>query len=308
MTSLSNKYQNDLSSKQDNNNNENILNLNNIDISKPHSMQLDSSLLKEIKQKNDKEAPNTNDNFQKNTNLHSLDFYALGKVPHYQKITNFISPNSGFRSTSNNMLKRNYFSINNRHFDDLKNIYPKKQATIYEQNIKENNYLTPLSIFNTIQRYDLPNNVVNQETYNIAKEKLYAKDIFSTIKKGRHLSRNDFFKQKQNIMGSVNNDKDSNKQFCTPVNKSLNNGDNFKELKRYNSYVNIKEYNRDLNEKMIIDKEKNEKKLMHYSSTKAFAPKNPKDITKEELKNRNLLFDKNHSQIVRDRNWWKINK
>ena len=58
----------------------------------------------------------------------------------------------------------------------------------------------------------------------------------------------------------------------------------------------------------MIDKEKNEKKLMHSSSTKAFVPKNPKDITKEELKNRNLLFDKNHSQIVRDRNWWKVNK
>jgi hypothetical protein len=308
MTSLSNKYQNELSSKQDNNSNGNILKINNIDISKPHSMQLDSSLLKEIKQKNNKEAPNTNDNFRKNINLHSLDFYALGKVPPYKKISNFMAPNSGFRSTSNNMLKRNYFSINNRNFDDLKNIYPKKQATIYEQNINENNYLAPLSIFNTIQRYDLPNNVVNQETYNLAKEKLYAKDILSTIRKGKHLSRNDFFKQKQNLMGGANNDKDSNKPFSTPFNKSLNNGDNVKELKRYNSYVNIKEYNRDLKEKMMIDKEKNEKKLMHSSSTKAFVPKNPKDITKEELKNRNLLFDKNHSQIVRDRNWWKVNK
>lgn len=303
MTTLYKNYQNIIPQKQDNNNDEKNTKLNNIDVSKPQSMEINSSSLKELKQNNNNPL-NTNDKLQKNFNLHSIDFYALGKVPPYQKNKNFIPPNNGFRSTSNNLIKRNYFSINNRYFDDLKNIYPKKQATIYEQNIEENNYLTPLSVFNTVQRYDLPNNVVNQETYNIAKEKLYAKDIFSTIRKGKPLSRNDFFAQKKNLM-----EDNKNKLFYTPSNKSLNNdNNNTKELKRYNSSVNIKEYERDLKNEMIINKEKNEKKLIHSSSTKAFIPKNPKDITKEILTNRNLLFDKNHSQIVRDRNWWKINK
>ena len=303
MTTLYKNYQNIIPQKQDNNIDEKNTKLNNIDVSKPQSMEINSSSLKELKQNNNNPL-NTNDKLQKNFNLHSIDFYALGKVPPYQKNKNFIPPNNGFRSTSNNLIKRNYFSINNRYFDDLKNIYPKKQATIYEQNIEENNYLTPLSVFNTVQRYDLPNNVVNQETYNIAKEKLYAKDIFSTIRKGKPLSRNDFFAQKKNLM-----EDNKNKLFYTPSNKSLNNGNNnTKELKRYNSSVNIKEYERDLKNEMIINKEKNEKKLIHSSSTKAFIPKNPKDITKEILTNRNLLFDKNHSQIVRDRNWWKINK
>ena len=305
MTTLYKNYQNIIPQKQDNNNNNDEKNtkLNNIDVSKPQSMEISSSSLKELKQNNNNPL-NTNDKLQKNFNLHSIDFYALGKVPPYQKNTNFIPPNNGFRSTSNNLIKRNYFSINNRYFDDLKNIYPKKQATIYEQNIEENNYLTPLSVFNTVQRYDLPNNVVNQETYNIAKEKLYAKDIFSTIRKGKRLSRNDFFAQKKNLM-----EDNKNKLLYTPSNKSLNNdNNNTKELKRYNSSVNIKEYERDLKNEMILNKEKNEKKLIHSSSTKAFIPKNPKDITKEILTNRNLLFDKNHSQIVRDRNWWKINK
>ena len=304
MTTLYKNYQNIIPQKQDNNNNdEKNTKLNNIDVSKPQSMEINSSSLKELKQNNNNPL-NTNDKLQKNFNLHSIDFYALGKVPPYQKNTNFIPPNNGFRSTSNNLIKRNYFSINNRYFDDLKNIYPKKQATIYEQNIEENNYLTPLSVFNKVQRYDLPNNVVNQETYNIAKEKLYAKDIFSTIRKGKRLSRNDFFAQKKNLM-----EDNKNKLLYTPSNKSLNNdNNNTKELKRYNSSVNIKEYERDLKNEMILNKEKNEKKLIHSSSTKAFIPKNPKDITKEILTNRNLLFDKNHSQIVRDRNWWKINK
>ena len=304
MTTLYKNYLNIIPQKQDNNNDEKNTKLNNIDVSKPQSMEINSSSLKELKQNNNNNPLNTNDKLQKNFNLHSIDFYALGKVPPYQKNTNFIPPNNGFRSTSNNLIKRNYFSINNRYFDDLKNIYPKKQATIYEQNIEENNYLTPLSVFNTVQRYDLPNNVVNQETYNIAKEKLYAKDIFSTIRKGKPLSRNDFFAQKKNLM-----EDNKNKLFYTPSNKSLNNdNNNTKELKRYNSSVNIKEYERDLKNEMIINKEKNDKKLIHSSSTKAFIPKNPKDITKEILTNRNLLFDKNHSQIVRDRNWWKINK
>lgn len=303
MTTLYKNYQNIIPQKQDNNIDEKNTKLNNIDVSKPQSMEINSSSLKELKQNNNNPL-NTNDKLQKNFNLHSIDFYALGKVPPYQKNKNFIPPNNGFRSTSNNLIKRNYFSINNRYFDDLKNIYPKKQATIYEQNIEENNYLTPLSVFNTVQRYDLPNNVVNQETYNIAKEKLYAKDIFSTIRKGKPLSRNDFFAQKKNLM-----EDNKNKLFYTPSNKSLNNdNNNTKELKRYNSSVNIKEYERDLKNEMILNKEKNEKKLIHSSSTKAFIPKNPKDITKEILTNRNLLFDKNHSQIVRDRNWWKINK
>ena len=303
MTTLYKNYQNIIPQKQDNNNDEKNTKLNNIDVSKPQSMEINSSSLKELKQNNNNPL-NTNDKLQKNFNLHSIDFYALGKVPPYQKNKNFIPPNNGFRSTSNNLIKRNYFSINNRYFDDLKNIYPKKQATIYEQNIEENNYLTPLSVFITVQRYDLPNNVVNQETYNIAKEKLYAKDIFSTIRKGKPLSRNDFFAQKKNLM-----EDNKNKLLYTPSNKSLNNdNNNTKELKRYNSSVNIKEYERDLKNEMIINKEKNEKKLIHSSSTKAFIPKNPKDITKEILTNRNLLFDKNHSQIVRDRNWWKINK
>ena len=299
MNTLNNNYQNILNQNNQKNNNENEPKLNNIDISKSHSMQLNSTLLKDLNNNNINNQPN--ENLDKNINHRSLDFYALGKVHNYHKITQFVPPNNGFRSTSNNLLKRNYFSINNRHFDDLKNINPKKQATIYEQNINENNYLTPFNVFNSFQRYDLPNNVVNQETYNIAKEKLYAKDIFSTIKKGKNISKNDYFSQKQNLTGN------NEKQMLNPNSNSINNG-NIKELKRYNSSINIKENERDMKND-IINKELIERtKLIHSSSTKAFIPKDPKDFTKEILKNNITLFDKNYSHIVRDRNWWKANK
>ena len=301
MTTLDNNYSNLSNQKLNINNNENVIKLNNIDISKPQSMELNSNLLKDIKKNNNL----SNDKNKNNINVRSIEFYALGKVNNYKKINHFIPNNNGFRSTSNNLLKRNYFSINNRIFDDLKDRNPKKQATIYEQNIDENNYLTPLNVFNSFQRYDLPSNVVNQETYNIAKEKLFAKDIFSTIKKGNHISRNDFVSQKQNLLGT--SDTKDNK-FLTPNNNRSTNDDNIKEFKRYNSCINIMEENREKKYNEINKEKNNDKKLINSSSSRAFVPKNPKDFTKEILANTIIHFDKNHTNIVRDRNWWKINK
>ena len=301
MTTLDNNYSNLSNQKLNINNNENVIKLNNIDISKPQSMELNSNLLKDIKKNNNL----SNDKNKNNINVRSIEFYALGKVNNYKKINHFIPNNNGFRSTSNNLLKRNYFSINNRIFDDLKDKNPKKQATIYEQNIDENNYLTPLNVFNSFQRYDLPSNIVNQETYNIAKEKLFAKDIFSTIKKGNHISRNDFVSQKQNLLGS--SDTKDNK-FLTPNNNRSINDDNIREFKRYKSCINIMEENREKKYNEINKEKNNDKKLINSSSSRAFVPKNPKDFTKEILANTIIHFDKNHTNIVRDRNWWKINK
>ena len=301
MTTPDINYSNLSNQKLNINNNENVIKLNNIDISKPQSMELNSNLLKDIKKNNNL----SNDKNKNNINVRSIEFYALGKVNNYKKINHFIPNNNGFRSTSNNLLKRNYFSINNRIFDDLKDKNPKKQATIYEQNIDENNYLTPLNVFNSFQRYDLPSNVVNQETYNIAKEKLFAKDIFSTIKKGNHISRNDFVSQKQNLLGTA--DTKDNK-FLTPNNNRSINDDNIKEFKRYNSCINIMEENREKKYNEINKEKNNDKKLINSSSSRAFVPKNPKDFTKEILANTIIHFDKNHTNIVRDRNWWKINK
>ena len=301
MTTLDNNYSNLSNQKLNINNNENVIKLNNIDISKPQSMELNSNLLNDIKKNNNL----SNDKNKNNINFRSIEFYALGKVNNYKKINHFIPNNNGFRSTSNNLLKRNYFSINNRIFDDLKDKNPKKQATIYEQNIDENNYLTPLNVFNSFQRYDLPSNVVNQETYNIAKEKLFAKDIFSTIKKGNHISRNDFVSQKQNLLGTA--DTKDNK-FLTPNNNRSINDDNIREFKRYKSCINIMEENRDKKYNEINKEKNNDKKLINSSSSRAFVPKNPKDFTKEILANTIIHFDKNHTNIVRDRNWWKINK
>ena len=297
MTTLNDNNQKLSNNKLNINNNEN---LNNLYKSNSPSLKLNSNMLTDIKNNNNLSYDNSLSN-QNNQIFRSIEFYGLGKVKNYQKINQFMPNNNGFRSTSNTLIKRNYFSINNRNFDEFKNSIPKKQATIYEQNIYENNYLTPLRVFNSNQRYDLPSNVVNQETYNIAKEKLYAKDIFSTIEKGNHLSKSDFVSEKQKLLG------DKDKLYFTPNNRTINN-DNVKELKRYNSYINIKENNIEKKNNAINKDNNNDKKLIHSSSSKLFNPKNPKDFTKEVLTNSIIHFDKNHSRIVRDRNWWKINK
>ena len=275
-----------------NNNNSDIL--NNVNISKPQSMEINSPLLNNNKINNSYYS----DKKDNNLNLRSIDFYALGKVNNnYKKHNIFIQPNNGFPSTSNNLLKRNYFSVNNRYYDYLKNVCPKKQATLYEQNINDNNYLTPINIYNSAHKYNLPSNVVNKETYNIAKEKLFANDISSPIKKGKLISKNDFILERNNFMNIKNNN------YLTPTNEPLNN-EKTKELKKYRSCINIKD--NDFQEYQNLSH--NIKKLEHSLSTKEFIPKNPKDPTKEELNHINTHFDKNYDQIVRDRNWWKINK
>ena len=99
----------------------------------------------------------------------------------------------------------------------------------------------------------------------------------------------------------------NSKQNIEQNSKSINGG-NIKELKRYNSSINIKENDRDMKNDIINKELIESKKLIHSSSTKAFIPKNPKDFTKEVLKNNITHFDKNYTNIVRDRNWWKVNK
>ena len=290
MTSLINNFQN-LKPKFKNYIKEVNLNQNKIDFEKDQSMKINCNFLNNKKDNNN--SPNKNE--ENNKIFHPLEFYGLGKVNNYRKIRSFITSNNGFRSTSNNLLKRNYFSINNRNFDELKNTIPKLQSTIDQQNISENNYLTPTDTFNLVYKYNLPSNVVNQETYNIAKEKLFSKDIFSSIKKGKLLSRNDFLSQKRNLI------RINEKKFLTPKNKSIN-YETSKYIKKNNSSINIRDKSSDINNY------KEKKNLEHSSSTILFNPKNPKDLTEQKLINTVTHFDKNYSEIVRDRNWWKAKK
>jgi hypothetical protein len=134
---------------------------------------------------------------------HPLDFYTLGKIKQPPQYTTFFEPNKGFKSTSNDLLMRNIFSINNHTFDKYRENY-KKPATINSQNVAENNYMKPIDNFKTYQKFNLPTHLTNKETYNIHKEKLFATDKISTITPGENLTKKNFIESKQKLISDPN--------------------------------------------------------------------------------------------------------
>ena len=93
--------------------------------------------------------------FNKSPKFHPMEFYALGKIP-----TGTVYPtlqwNKGIKSTSNNIIERNVLSINTKKFNQ---IYPYKNlASLYQQNVTENNYMKPLKLYRTSEKYNLPTN------------------------------------------------------------------------------------------------------------------------------------------------------
>ena len=179
-----------------------------LDNIKQNNIQKNDSKTQSEIHKNENSSNNITTLKKSNSTTVPLEFYALGKdYKDNRNLTkiNFIPSNNGFKSTSNDILLRNYLSIHNHKFDEIQKKLFKSKSTIFEQNVSENNYLNPINIFETRQKSDLPNEVLNKETYNIAKEKLYARDIISQIKKGRNISSKDFISQKRNLIKNNNN-------------------------------------------------------------------------------------------------------
>lgn len=203
---------------------------------------------------------------RKPSDTHKLEFYALGKVSPKTKYSN-LEWNKGIKSTSNDIIYRNAMSINTKKFNGL-NIH-KNLSNLSEQNISQNNYLDPVKIYKTYEKYNLPKYATNAEVYKLKKEKYFAKDIHSKIAQGRPLSRKEYIKQKENL---IKNDK----------------------LNMTN--INFR--------KNIIDKKEEKKGLnKSCSASTGLLYKDPNDYTKQLLKNNYLYFDKNNNQMVKQRKW-----
>ncbi|MCQ2819772.1 MAG: hypothetical protein MJ252_21110 [archaeon] len=135
-----------------------------------------------------------------------LDFYALGKSgPVNPPVSNF-NANKGFRSTSNDIFDRNYFSIRNTEFANRTAHQFKEISLINSQNVPENNYLEPLNAIDARKKFDLPTHMVNKETYNIAKEKLFARDKSSQMKNGQRISVTEFNESKYKTIDNTSYD------------------------------------------------------------------------------------------------------
>ena len=210
------------------------------------------------------------------TPLHSLEFIALGRVSSSPKFNYTFNYNNAFRSNSNDLITRNIFSINNSTFIEM-NKKP-KQPTLKDQDITNNNYLKPLDAYKSFQKYSLTSDVINRGTYDIAKERLFAKDIQSELKKGNYITKNDFLEEK--LTGKC------------PKNKN-----NVKILKKSEIRENLK------TEDNITSKNGNNDHELKKPTLNFI---DPNDYSKSELKSNFLYFDKNNQQFLRHRNWWSV--
>ena len=212
------------------------------------------------------ETPKKTDNKEK---IHPLDFYTMGKVDKQNTYSTAYNWNRGFQSTSNNILTRNELSINSRQFFNT-NIH-KNITTIQNQNITENNYMEPIKVYKTFEKYNLPKYAINCETYNIMKEKIFTKDTENTITKGKNVTKNEFLTQKESLL--------------KPINKNNN-------IENKNNRKNI-----DISKKSITKS----------VSSPGLVYKDPTDYTKQILPPNNLYFDKNNNQMLKNRKW-SLNK
>lgn len=139
-----------------------------------------------------------------------LNFYTMGEGNPFKTLnTNYLA-NKGFRSTSNDLMERNYFSIRNKKFIENTEHKYKDYTTIKSQSIPENDYLKPLNAFEVRRKFDLPTHLTNKETYNIAKEKMFAKDSSPIMHNGQNLSKENFNNTKQRFKTEGNKAIDPN--------------------------------------------------------------------------------------------------
>lgn len=135
---------------------------------------------------------NGRDNIPK---VHPLDFYCLGKYSG-NSIFQEQQYNKGIKSTSSDIINRNALSINTNKFNGV--VTYKNLSYLKDQNIGENNYMDPISVFKSSKKYDILKCATNCETYKIMKEKFFSRDVQNNILKGEMISKTDFIREKTN--------------------------------------------------------------------------------------------------------------
>ena len=218
-----------------------------------------------------------------NSDVHPLDFYTLGKIPPNTVYQN-LEWNKAIKGNSNDIIIRNALSINTKKFNEID--LNKKFSNIHEQNITENNYMEPIKVYKSYEKYCLPKYATNMGMYKLMKEKYFSRDIHSNITQGKCLSKNEFIKQKERIMKKENlnlNNISSNKDTKFEEKK-------WEQIKK--NYKNERNKNKEIKE--II-------KSSSYSTGLIY--KDPNDYSKQLLKNNTFYFDKNNNQMLKNKKW-----
>lgn len=227
-----------------------------------------------------------NKTFYKERNIsevHPLDFYTLGKIPPNTVYQN-LEWNDVIKDNSNDIINRNALPTKIKKFNEID--LNKKFSNIYEENITESNYIEPIKVYKSYEKYCLPKYATNIGIYNLMKEKCFSRDIHSSITRGKCISKNEFIKQKERIM---------KKENLNLNNISCNKDTKFEEkkLEQINkNYKNERNKSKEIKEKI---------KSSSYSTGLIY--KDPNDYSKQLLKNNIFYFDKNHHQMLKNRKW-----
>lgn len=232
-----------------------------------------------------------------------LDFYALGKAEPLPEINN-PKNNYSFRSSSNNLLIRNYYSINCSKLENLKEKKTKKLATVFHQDIDNNDYLEPFKPFKSNHRYDIPSNSINKGMYNLTKKKLYIEGQESKVNKGKQITKIDFLHKKQKLI-----DINYKKIYPSTERNSSIKIKFIDKIKEFTNPLNIKEKKIEEKENncdnLVLSKFKNTK-LSQSLSSNVFKPIYPFNSQIEKLKKIDIHFKRNNNKTIRSRNWWKV--
>jgi hypothetical protein len=279
-----------------------------------------------------------NNDYKLSQTQHPLEYYALGKINKefynnsstFYNLSSLSSTRIRVNNSSHDLFNRNLLSVNNSYFDKFKQV--KKSATLNQLNKNEPNYLNPLLLYKIRKAENIEsqkrNNINSLEWLNIIKSKLFSIDINSKIKNGTNISRNEFYEQKNKMILSPKNLKDNFIDYANKNNisyqfenkKKLSDGIDYNYNTNTNgSFENIfnsgrfKKDNEKLNKlrKIYLNKEKysdywKKLRIEKSHSTDELISKDFKKCDEKQLKSNFLYFDKNYTNIIRHKNWWKI--
>ena len=257
------------------------------------------------------------------TEFHPLEFYSLGKLNPNLNSHNILRSNNystktfsklSYNHSSHELFDRNLLSVNNHYFDKYKEIKPK---VIISSSVKnENNYLDPLLCMSTRNNYNSEdqklNNINSLEWFHLIKNKVYIIDKDSKIKKGNNITREKFYKEK-GISPPEQKDKNSKGLDTCIENNNINRIKSIFNVKRYklgnDTLLNKKEIFKKEKEITELDGENNywrKLRMERNKGTQNTDNLNIKKLNEKDLKSKFFYFEKNHKNVIRHKNWWKI--
>ena len=132
-----------------------------------------------------------------------LTFYALGQSnleSIYKPTDPFFNYNNANPDKANDILNRNFFSINTKEYQNKTQTQIKPISSLKQANINSNNYVNP--IYNYLPNSYSESNIKSNkgEMYNLLKSKKFVKESFNTnakIAKGQEISKETFTQLKR---------------------------------------------------------------------------------------------------------------